>query len=184
MTEKKSCGCGKRKQAEAEAKAKAEGKSNNVELVVKEEDSVLIDESILSKLNNKSSNINQSHADCQIYINDYVSDLVTFKLFNTVGALLHESTVSKYESSETFVSIVKNYEKSSKYVFPNKEGIASQIAAHTFVHKEVKDAIDLYCSEKIDVTTFQNRIQNATQISYENSSGLKSEFERIKRLFK
>lgn len=184
MSEKKSCGCGKRKQAEAEAKAKADAEANNVAIVVKEEDAVLLDESVLSKLNDKKSNLPQTHIGCQLYINDYVTDLVTFKLYNSNGDLLHESSVSRYEPVETFVNIVTNYEKVSKYVFPNKEGIASQISAHVYVHKEVKKAIDLYSSKKIDLTKFQALIQNATQITYENSSGLRNEFELTKKLFK
>jgi hypothetical protein len=148
---------------------------------VNDEDAILIDENIL--LNIKEMPVT-NHDDCKISTNVFMSDSVSFKLFNVEGLLLHEATLLKYEPAETFVDIVHNFEKKTNYMFPNKKGISTEIASHTYVHKEVKDVIDLYSNQKIDLTTFQERIQKASEITYENSTGLKMEFEKVKSLFK
>ena len=160
---------------------KNKAKPKPADVPVFNDDAILIDEGMLSKLTESSTS--SQHASCQLVVNDYVSDTVVFKLFNTNGALLHETSISKYEPPETFVDNIHNYEKPHNYIFPNKEGIASQIACHTYVHKEVKLAVDLYCQQTIDLNTFNLRIQNAAEITFENSNGLKMEFEKIKMLF-
>jgi len=147
-----------------------------------ENDSILIDEKMLLNINN-TVNTKSQHDSCKIYSNDYINEYVNFKLFDVNGVLLHETTVLKLDPCETFVDIIHNFEKKSNYIFPNKQSMAAQISAHTYVHKEVNDALYLYNNNTIDLNTFQARIQQASEITYENSSGLRMEFEKIKSLF-
>ena len=179
------CGCGKKK-------ANAEDKPNDVKPneakpaeIVKpvEKEEVLIDESVISKLNN-NANVNQSnqHVNCHFSVNDYATDLVTFKLFDNAGNLLHEASVLKYEPCETFVKIIHDYENKSNFVFSNKDGLASQISSHTYVHKEVKNAINDYSQQKIDVKTFQDTIKKITEITFKSNNKLRMEFFKVKKL--
>jgi hypothetical protein len=192
MTEKKSCGCGKNKVKPVVNETSVSLVNdppvpvvNEIAVNKNEDDDILIDESFLSKLQNDNTITNTTQpVSCKISSNEYYTDYITFSLYDTKGILLHEENVQKYEPLEKFIDIIRNYETKTKNIINNKESMASTIACHTYVHKEVKDAIDLYSQQKINIQTFQQRIQSATEITYENSIGLKMEFEKIKSLLR
>jgi hypothetical protein len=167
------CGC-KAKQAKKE--------NQNIQLEISDPSPILLDESLISHIGKNTSIQSNNFPFCKLSSNEYNSENVNIKIHNADGSLIHDVSISKYESLEKIVKIILDFEKSSHIRFHNKEGIASEIASHTYVHKVVKQCIDDYSQNKISLQVFQDRIQSASHLSYNNSQELVAEFEKAKKL--
>jgi hypothetical protein len=160
---------------------KNKGKQN-VQLEIADSSPILLDESLISQLGKSTLSNKKDYPFCKLSSNEYNSNNVSIKIHNKDGSLLHEVSVSKYESLEHFIKIILNFEKSSNIHFSNKDCIASEIASHTYVHKVVKQCIDDYGLRKISLKMFQDRIEKTSHLSYDNSQELVAEFEKAKKL--
>ena len=167
------CGC-KAKQAKNE--------NQHIQLEINDPNPVLLDESLISQLGKNTSTQKKNFPFCKLSSNEYNSENVSLKIHNNDGSLVHEVSVPKYQSLEHFIKIILDFENSSNIHFNNKECIASEIASHTFVHQVVKQCLDDYAHNKISLNIFQDRIQAASHLSYDNSKGLVAEFEKAKKL--
>ena len=175
------CGC-KNKAKQNEKKVS----NANIELEIKDTNPILLDESLISQLGKSEPAMNlyskSAFPFCKIQSNEYNSDIVSINIHNSDGSLREDFKIPKFASLENFVKVILDYEKSSGLLFSNKECIASEIAAHTYVHKLVKKSIDEYNQHKISLLMFQDRIQTASNVSYGNSPELVAEFEQAKKL--
>ena len=167
------CGC-KGKQAKNE--------KQNIQLEINDPNPILLDENLISQLGKNTSVQKNNFPFCKLSSNEYNSENVGLKIHNNDGSLVSGISVPKYQSLEHFVKIILEFEKSSNIRFTNKECIASEIAAHTYVHKLVKQCLDDYAQNKISLNIFQERIQSASHLSYDNSKELVAEFEKAKKL--
>ena len=163
--------------------------NQNIHLEIKDSNPILLDESLISQLGRNNSNTNSTSTSkkvgnffCKIQGTDYNSEVVSLKIHNTEGTIVEEIEISKYDSLEKFVKIVLDFEKNKNIPLTNKQCIASEIASHTYVHKVIKKALDEYTQHKISLLMFQNRIQAASNLSYDNSPDLVAEFEHAKKL--
>ena len=156
--------------------------NQNIQLEIKDSNPILLDENLISQLGKSTSSKKCDYPFCKLSSNEYNSDTVSIKIHNKDGTLFKEVAVDKYESLEKFIQTILNFEKSSQIHFSNKECIASEIASHTYVHKVVKQCINEYSQHKISLKMFQDRIEKASHLSYDNSPELAAEFEKAKKL--